>query len=147
MDRTLPRRLLALLIASVFLSGWAGDVFGYHRCPHHSWIAGAGESRMEAPATEHAGHHAHGHGAAPVAASASADDHHASSPAGHPADHETCTCSGGCPSVTGALPSYASADLRAAFTPGETLLASAPERPARRFDPFFLPYAQAPPVG
>jgi hypothetical protein len=133
-ERSFSRRLFALLIAFVFLFSWAGDALGYHPCPHHSWIAGAEQAHAS-------GDHAH-HAAAVLA---SADDGEAPH-AGQPAEHGACTCSGGCPSIADA-PLEPSNDLRVASTPGEASHFGATERPGRRFDPFFLPYGQAPPLG
>jgi hypothetical protein len=136
-ERSFSRRLFALLIASVFLLSWAGDALGYHPCPHHSWIAGAEQAHASGEHAHHAGHAA--------AALASVDDGQAPH-VGQPAEHGACTCAGGCPSAADA-PAESSGGLRVASTPGEPPRFGATERPGRRFDPFFLPYGQAPPLG
>jgi len=130
-QRTLAHRLTALLALAFFLFTWTGEALGAHRCPHHDSVPG------KAAAMQHAASHAH-HGAAHAGHNAPAPEH---------GDNHACTCQGSCPSVAGgALPSDDHAVLR--VVPASVRRAAAPrvESIVPQLVPFFLPYAQGPPL-
>jgi hypothetical protein len=133
-NRPLRDRLTALLAAFVLLLSGAGDAFGAHPCPHHAAIAAPDHAVRGADHAAADAHHGH------AAASES------SAPAEHDG-HDACTCGGVCPVSTGPAP--LAADLTAdplvlAPAAPAARIAEAEALPAR-FDPHFLPFAQAPP--
>lgn len=145
MNRTRPQRALSALVALVFLLIRAGDLFALHPCPHHD-LAGMGahhDAAMMAGAAAH--HEPPAHDCSRPSASSASRDHGNPSPDG---DHSGCTCMGACPAVSvPALPIpsrlIVAAEVVTTIQDGiadpDSLL---PPLPA-----FFLPYAQAPPLG
>jgi len=130
-QRTFAHRLTALFALAFFLFTWTGEALGAHRCPHHDSVPG------KAAVAQHTDAHAH-HGATHAG-------HHA--PAPEHGDRHACTCQGSCPSVAGgALPASEDAVVRVA--PASVREAAAPrvESIVPQLVPFFLPYAQGPPL-
>lgn len=134
MMRYRSSRLSALFTAVVFLLIGAGDVFGLHSCPHHENASpGHGQAAAEHDGTAH--HSAH-HG------------EEAGTPAGG-ADHSggPCICGGSCPAVSLAPLPATSISIVEIF-PAAVQPVGIRDRiaPRERFLPFFLPYANAPPL-
>lgn len=133
MMRYRSSRLSALFMAVVFLLIGAGDLFGLHSCPHHDDSA-AGH---EMPAGEGASHH-----------SAAGHDHGLSMPAdegGHTGG--PCICGGSCPAASLAPLPGTSISIVEIFPAAAQPVGIRDIVVARNFFlPFFLPYANAPPL-
>jgi hypothetical protein len=134
MRRTIHQRVIAIVMALVFLLSGAGELFAAHVCPQHDPIvyeAIQGATEGHAAAHAHADHHRHDQPA---------------SPAESDAGREHCTCLGVCPtSSLDGLPSEALQAVEVAldWVPVEHAVPADVVLP--RFIPFFLPYSQAPP--
>lgn len=137
MMRYRSSRLSALFLAVVFLLIGAGGVFGLHSCPHHDGASSGHEQPAGEGGAHHtpAGHdHAHGEGHETPADEGA----HSGGP---------CICGGSCPAASLApLPGTSISIveiLPASVQPAGIRDSVAPRE---RFLPFFLPYANAPPL-
>ena len=130
MRRTLYQRVTAILMALVFLLSGAGELFGAHVCPQHDPIvyqATHGEDDGQAAAHRH---HEH-----PASSGESQDG------------HEHCTCLGVCPtSAPAGVPAEVSLTVAETLDWVPVAPAATVEVVLPAFIPYFLPYAQAPPL-
>ena len=132
MRRTIHQRVIAIVMALVFLLTGAGELFAAHVCPQHDPIV---YQAIQGAAESHVADHAHHHQPDQPASPAEADG-----------DHEHCTCLGVCPTGSpDVLPGEASQVVEVAldWVPVERAVPADAALP--RFIPFFLPYSQAPP--
>lgn len=128
-QRSFAHRLTALLALVFFLFSWTGEALGQHGCPHHDSVPG------KVAASPAHGHHGGAH-----------SGHHAPAAPEH-ADKHACTCNGSCPSAAaGALPVGDHAVLRVAPATVREASAQRIETIVPQLVPFFLPYAQGPPL-
>lgn len=126
MNRSPASRLTALLAAVLFFLAWGGEAVGVHACPHHAGVhqAQGGMDHMEGA-------------------------HHDAGTKADAPQHGECTCVSGCPSVAGSL---LPVDVDAVgIQVAVALIGARPfppvESSAPLVPPYFLPYAQAPPLG
>lgn len=149
LDRTY--RLVAAVLAALFLATGAADAYGLHRCPHHDGVPGVVSAGAHGAKDAHAGP-AHGqenpgaassHDTGPAAAAGvhaqPADSH------GDHEEHGPCSCIGTCGVAGAALPVRGSEALR--FEASEWSAGGAVSyRRAPTIDrDYLLPYANAPP--
>lgn len=127
MTRTPQRRAFTALLATVFLLFGAVDLNGVRPCPHHDLIAAAA-------AGDHPDHLAHGEH---VEEAQSAPD----------AGKGSCTCKRICPGVpSDPLPVEAPRIVAHPVDAAVPVVLQGDDAVYPRFKPFFIHYAQAPPV-
>jgi hypothetical protein len=142
MRRTPLTRTLSSLLIALYLA-LPGGVLASRACPHHDGAASQHPVRDD-------GHASHGTSAdlSGEALQAQHDAHAAAttSPDTDSGECETCTCFGACAASSAVVvAAIVLTQLSARDVSTTTVDAPATELPRPRFEPFLLPYANAPP--